>query len=55
MSSAAIEIFAGRLKIGARVVLNASRHEILQERDDIRRQFWAAFDAWLGIAQEKAA
>ena len=48
VSSSAIETFASRLKIGARVALAGSQHEILQERDEIRQRFWAAFDAYLG-------
>ncbi len=47
-SSSAIESFAGRLKGGARVALAGSLHEPLQERDEIRQRFWAAFDAYLG-------
>lgn len=43
----AIEDFAARLKVGTGVVLTNSRHEILQETDDIRSRFWAAFDAYL--------
>ena len=49
VSSPAIEDLAHRLKIGARVVIAGSQHEILQERDEIRQRFWAAFDAYLGI------
>ncbi|MEZ5842297.1 MAG: alpha/beta hydrolase [Hyphomicrobiaceae bacterium] len=45
----AVEDFAARLKVGASVLLETSRHEVLQERDDIRARFWAAFDAYLGI------
>ena len=45
----AIEDFAARLKVGQGVVLATSRHEILQETDDIRARFWAAFDAYLGV------
>jgi lysophospholipase len=45
----AIEDFAARLKVGKAVLLTASRHEILQETDQIRADFWAAFDAYLGI------
>lgn len=48
VSSAAIETLASHLKIGARVALAGSQHEILQERDEIRQRFWAAFDAYLG-------
>ena len=43
----AIEDFAARLKVGTGIVLTNSRHEILQETDDIRTRFWAAFDAYL--------
>jgi lysophospholipase len=50
LSSKAIEDFANRLKVGAQLVLRGSRHEILQERDLIREQFWAAFDAFLPSA-----
>lgn len=49
VSSSAIETFASRLKIGAHVVIGSARHEILQECDDIRARFWAAFDAYLGV------
>lgn len=49
VSTAAIEMFASRLKIGAHVAINGSKHEILQERDEIRQRFWAAFDAYLGV------
>ena len=48
VSSPAIEQFSRRLKIGAYVALNGARHEILQETDDVRQGFWAAFDAYLG-------
>jgi lysophospholipase len=54
VSSLAIEQFASRLKIGARVVIAGSRHEVLQERDEIRQRFWAAFDAYLGVGTAAA-
>jgi lysophospholipase len=47
VSTPAIEIFASRLKNCTRIVIAGARHEILQERDDIRDQFWAAFDAYI--------
>jgi lysophospholipase len=47
VSSKAIELFADRLKVGTQILLRGSRHEILQERDLIREQFWAAFDAFV--------
>ncbi|MBB4041059.1 lysophospholipase [Microvirga flocculans] len=43
----AIERFASRLKAGSVIVLPGARHEILMERDAIREQFWAAFDAFI--------
>jgi len=47
VSTPAIERFALRLKNAACVVLTESEHEIMMERDAIRAQFWAAFDAFI--------
>jgi len=47
VSTEAIELFASRLKTCSRIVVAGSKHEILQERDDLRDQFWAAFDAYI--------
>lgn len=47
VSSKAIEDFAFRLKVGSQILLRGARHEILQERDLVREQFWAAFDAFI--------
>ena len=56
VSNKAVEALATRLKVGSQVVLRGSRHEIMQERDDIREQFWAAFDAFVGdVALSKAS
>jgi lysophospholipase len=56
VSSLAIEEMATRLRVGAQLVLRGARHEILQERDVIRQQFWAAFDAFVpGAALSKAS
>lgn len=49
VSAQAIEDFAVDLKIGGHIMMPGSRHEILQENDDIRQRFWAAFDAYMGI------
>jgi lysophospholipase len=49
VSSRAIEEFALRLKVGTHVMFPQARHEILQETDEIRQRFWAAFDAYLGV------
>lgn len=43
----ATEAFAARLKTGHCITLAGARHEILKERDPIRAQFWAAFDAFI--------
>jgi lysophospholipase len=56
VSSLAIEELATRLKVGAQLVMRGARHEILQERDLIRQQFWAGFDAFVpGAALSKAS
>jgi lysophospholipase len=47
--SQAIEDYASRLKMARSITLPYARHEILQERDEIRQQFWAAFDAFMGV------
>jgi lysophospholipase len=47
VSVKAIERLAGELRAGAHVVISGSQHEILQERDGIREQFLAAFDAFV--------
>jgi lysophospholipase len=49
VSTTAIEEFAVRLKVGTHVLLPQARHEVLQEADAVRRDFWAAFDAYLGV------
>lgn len=46
----AIEDYAARLKSGTGIRLSQSLHEVLLESDDIRARFWAAFDAYLGVA-----
>ncbi len=47
VSTPAIERFASRIKNCTRIVLSGAKHEILQERDQLREQFWAAFDAYI--------
>ncbi|MGD9846638.1 MAG: alpha/beta fold hydrolase [Variibacter sp.] len=47
VSTPAIEQFAIRLRAGSHVVVPGSRHELLMERDIVRGQFWAAFDAFV--------
>jgi lysophospholipase len=47
VSGAAIERFAARLPAGSHLTIEGARHEILQEADIYRAQFWAAFDAFV--------
>ncbi|MES2752540.1 MAG: alpha/beta hydrolase [Pseudomonadota bacterium] len=47
VSTAAIEEFAYHLRAGSHLVIAGSKHEILQEQDRYRQQFWAAFDAFV--------
>ncbi len=47
VSTPAIEEFGQRLLAGRHLILPGSRHEILQEQDQYRMQFWAAFDAFV--------
>ncbi len=35
------------LLAGRHLILPGARHEILQEQDQMRAQFWAAFDAFV--------
>ncbi len=47
VSLRAIEAFTSRLRMGAHVLVPGARHEVLQERNSLRDQFWAAFDAYI--------
>ena len=47
VSTPAVEEFGSYLLAGRHLILPGSRHEILQERDLYRGQFWAAFDAFI--------
>jgi lysophospholipase len=47
VSTPAIEDFGLSLLAGRHLILAGSRHEILQEQDHYRGQFWAAFDAFV--------
>ena len=47
VSTPAIEEFAYHLRAGSHLVIAGSKHEILQEQDRYRGQFWAAFDAFV--------
>jgi len=47
VSTTAIETFARTLRSGSVVTIDGARHELLQEADVYREQFWAAFDAFI--------
>ncbi|HET7716854.1 MAG TPA: alpha/beta hydrolase [Bauldia sp.] len=47
VSVTAIESLAGELRAGSFLLLPGARHEVLNERDKLREQFWAAFDAFI--------
>lgn len=47
VSTAAIEAYAGRLRTASLLTIDGARHELLQEADAYREQFWAAFDAFI--------
>jgi lysophospholipase len=47
VSTAAIEDFGSRLRVGSHLVVPGSKHEVMMELDVYRSQFWAAFDAFI--------
>ena len=47
VSTAAIETFGSHLIAGRHLIVAGSMHELLQEQDHYRDQFWAAFDAFV--------
>ncbi len=47
VSTPATEEFASRVKNCRCIVIAGAQHEILQERDELRDQFWAAFDEYV--------
>ncbi len=47
VSTPAIEQFGMNLLAGRHLILAGARHELLQEQDQYRGQFWAAFDAFV--------
>jgi lysophospholipase len=53
-SSEASRQFARRVPGVAAVTLAGARHEPLMERDELRQQFWAAFDSFLGSRRAPA-
>lgn len=55
VSTPAIHRYMAGLKTSLVVPLAGAQHEILQERDTIREQFWAAFDAFIPGHREEDA
>ncbi|PPD43030.1 MAG: alpha/beta hydrolase [Methylocystis sp.] len=47
ISNPAMERFVQNLNSGALVMIQGAKHEILMERDELREQFWQAFDAFI--------
>jgi lysophospholipase len=47
VSNLAAEEFCRRVKTAAHLRIPGARHEILMERDQLRDQFWVAFDAFV--------
>ncbi len=47
VSPQAAQDFAARLRAGHQISIFGARHELLQERDELREQFWAAFDSYI--------
>ncbi|MFZ2871180.1 MAG: alpha/beta hydrolase, partial [Zavarzinia sp.] len=47
---AAERAVAARLPRSVLLEIEAARHEILKERDDLRALFWAGFDRWCQAA-----
>lgn len=47
VSNPTSEVLARRLRLTRAITIPGALHEILQERDAVRDQFWAAFDAFV--------
>jgi len=47
VSTPAIEAFAIHLRAGSHLIVPGAEHELMQEQDQFRAQFWAAFDAFV--------
>jgi len=47
VSASAAEAYAGRIRAGSLITIAGARHELMQEADRFRDQFFAAFDAFV--------
>jgi lysophospholipase len=54
VSTPVIEDYVPQLKLGTLALIGPSKHEILQESDDIRGRFWASFDAYTAAVRAAA-
>ncbi len=52
VATPAIEAYTGTARFCGLVTIDGARHEILQEADYYREQFWAAFDAFIPGSKE---
>ncbi|RVD16724.1 MAG: alpha/beta hydrolase [Mesorhizobium sp.] len=55
VSTRAVEAYARRLRLGSLLMIDGSRHEILQEADIYREQLLAAFDAFIPGSDDPTA
>ncbi len=55
VSTAAAERFSRRLDLAELAIVPGARHELLMERDELRRQFWVGFDAFILDARMQGA
>ena len=54
VSSPAAEAYAEKLRATHTVTIPGALHEVMQERNDLRDRFWAAFDAFVPGSEEVA-
>ena len=47
VSKEAVEQFAGRVPKGSHRRIEGARHEILQDQNDPRKEFWSEFDKFM--------
>lgn len=52
VETAASTALARRMRGASAIILRGSEHEVLMERDAIRAEFWAAFDAFMQLEAE---
>ena len=55
VSTKAVEAYARSLRLGSLLMIDGSKHEILQEVDLYREQFLAAFDAFIPGSDDPTA